>query len=252
MTQQCPTEREHETHSQTRIERTVKRWWLRTFWLIVLVGAVLGLPACGSPDLPRRDAEPPRITASPAGGLYQEWPEQITLTAEPGVTIHYRWTDGKDQDYRDPISVPAEGPLHQRLQFWTQDASGYRTPIQREHYVRMRKAPDLTLLDIENTVLGGNEQTVLRWRSHATDATYEIAVTSGGWGPGKRLAQGRVTPDSEHQTMISGSDLYAGRNRLWVRVWNADGTVAAVSRWLTAHTTPVLTQAWPPQGCRCG
>ena len=248
MTKPCQIKREQETSSQTKIERLSGPWRPHTFWLLVLVWTVLGLQACGSPVPPRHDAEPPRITVAPAGGLYREWPKQITLTAEPGVTLHYRWTDGKDQDYREPISVPAEGPSHQILQFWTEDASGYRTPMQREHYVRVRKAPGLALLDIDSTVLGGNEQATLRWRSSAADATYEIAVTNGGWGPGKRLAQGRVTPDSEHQTTISGSDLYAGRNRLWVRVRNADGRVAAASRWLTAHTTPVFTQAWPPGG----
>jgi hypothetical protein len=57
-----------------------------------------------------------------------------------------------------------------------------------------------------------------------------------------------VTPDAVQQITVAGSTLFPGGNRLWLRLRNAEGAVAAASRFVTVHATPTLTRAWPPGG----
>ncbi len=214
----------------------------------MLFCTILALYGCGAPGPAALDVVPPTTRAEPAGGIYRNWPSEITLVTEAGATLHYRWEGGRSQRYQAPIQVPAAGLPHRILQFWSQDAAGNREAVHREHYVQAPEAPHVDVLSLDRTVLGGQESATLSWRSTATDATYEIAVSSSGWGPGKTLAQGAVTPDVAQHMTLAASDLFARPNRLWLRVKNAEGVMAATSRLLTVHTRPARTRAWPPSG----
>ena len=199
--------------------------------------------ASGAPDV-----VPPHTTAVPAGGIYHALPAEIRLFANEKATIYYHWEGTAAQRYTAPIRVPASETPHLRLTFWAQDSAGNREQPHREHYVLSPETPHVEHLGIDRTVLGVAETATLRWRSTAADATYELAVTSGGWGPGQPLARGVATPGVEHQTPIPGKALHPGGNRLWLRVQDAAGGEASTSLILTLQATPVLTRAWPAGG----
>jgi hypothetical protein len=165
-----------------------------------------------------------------------------------GATIYYRWEGGHEQRYKAPIQLPDTGPNRRILHFWAQDAAGNREPPQQEYYVHEPEVPQVDVLALSTARLGVHDAVMLRWRSVAANATYEIAVTSGDWGPGKSLAHGVVTPDVVQQNTIAGTALFPGENRLWLRLRDAKGAVAAASRLLSVYATPALTRAWPPGG----
>lgn len=167
---------------------------------------------------------------------------------EVGATIYYHWEGGHEQRYKAPIQVPDTGPNRRILYFWAQDAAGNREPLHQEYYVHEPEVPHVDILDISAAQLGVHDTVRLRWCSATANATYEVAVTSGDWGPGKHLAQGAVTPDAVQQITIAGATLFPGENRLWLRLRNAKGAVAATSRLLSVRATPTLTRAWPPGG----
>jgi hypothetical protein len=186
--------------------------------------------------------------AIPAGGIYRTLPPAITLTSEAGARIYYRWEGGNEQRYTAPIQIPETGSQPRTLHFCAQDATGNREPWRREHYVHAPAAPQVTLLSLDRSELGGHDTATLRWRSAETDALYELAVTSGDWGTGKRLAQGAVVAEAVQQTTIMAADLFPGENRLWLHVKRPTGEVAAASRLLIRHAAPATTRPWPPGG----
>ena len=157
-------------------------------------------------------------------------------------------TAATKQRYTAPIRVPESqtGPL--TLTFWAQDTAGNRAPPRRAHYVLAPAVPHLEYLGIDRTVLGLEETATLRWRSTAVGATYALAVTQSGWGPGRLLAHGTVTSEGEQHTPITGKALRPGENRLWLRVQDAAGAEAATALELTVHATPATTRAWPAGG----
>jgi hypothetical protein len=108
--------------------------------------------------------------------------------------------------------------------------------------------PHLEYLGIDRTVLGLDEAASLRWRSTAVGATYALAVTQSGWGPGRLLAHGTVTSEGEQHTPITAKALRPGENRLWLRVQDAAGAEASSALDLAVYTTPATTRAWPAGG----
>ena len=72
--------------------------------------------------------------------------------------------------------------------------------------------------------------------------------TQSGWGPGRLLAHGAVTPEVEQRTSITGKALRPGANRLWLRVKDTAGEEASTSLELTVQATPATTRAWPAGG----
>jgi hypothetical protein len=186
--------------------------------------------------------------AIPAGGIWRAWPTEIRLVVDEAATIFYAWDGTTAQRYAAPIRVPASQTGHLTLTFWAQDAAGNRGQPRREHYVLAVTAPHLEPLGIDRTVLGVDETAVLRWRSTAVGATYELAVTQSGWDAGRPLAHGAVTPEVEHQTPITGQALRPGENRLWLRVKDAAGAEAAASLQLLVQATAATTRTWPAGG----
>jgi len=214
----------------------------------LLLLSVFGLYGCGEPDDDLMDVTPPVTTVVPAGGIYAKRPATIQLISEEGATIYYRWNDGSAERYTEPIATPtAETPAH-TLQVWAEDAAGNREEPHREHYVLDTEVPPVELLGLRATVMGGGDTHTLRWRSTAANATYRVAVTSRGWGTGKTLATGDVTPNRVQQVVVQGADLYDGDNRLWLRVTNPAGQTAALSHPLRVHHRAATTQVWPPGG----
>ena len=194
------------------------------------------------------DITPPHTTAMPAGGIFRCGLLRSVSSLTRQATIFYAWDDATKQRYTAPIRVPASqtGPL--TLTFWAQDAAGNREPPRRAHYVLAPAVPHLESLGIDRTVLGLDETASLRWRSTAVGATYALAVTQSGWGPGRLLAHGTVTSEGEQHTPITGKALRPGENRLWLRVQDAAGAEASTALELTVQATPATTRAWPAGG----
>ncbi len=214
----------------------------------LLLLSLVGLCGCGEPERDITDVTPPVTTAAPAGGIYTQLPATVELASEDGATIYYRWNDGAEARYTEPIAMPtADAPKH-TLQVWAEDAAGNRAPPHREHYVRNAEVPPIELLGAPIEAMGASDTYTLRWRSPAADATYRVAVTSSGWGSGKTLATGDVTPNAEQQVTLKGTDFYDGDNRLWLRVTTAAGQTAAVSRFLRVYHRAATTYTWPPGG----
>ncbi len=88
----------------------------------------------------------------------------------------------------------------------------------------------------------------MRWRSPAANATYTVSVTSSGWGVGKTLATGAVTPQQEQQVTLKRTDFYDGDNRLWLRVTDDTGRTGALSHRLQLHRRATPTLVSPPGG----
>ena len=218
-------------------------------WVVVVCCSGLLPLGCRSaaPQGPG-DITPPHTTAIPAGGIFRVWPPEIRLVADEAATIFYTWDGATKQRYTAPIRVPVSqtGPL--TLTFWSQDTAGNREPPRRAHYVLAPAVPHLEYLGIDRTVLGLDEAAALRWRSTAVGATYALAVTQSGWGPGRLLAHGTVTSEGEQHTPITGKALRPGENRLWLRVQDAAGAEASTALDLTVHATPATTRAWPAGG----
>ena len=102
-------------------------------------------------------------------------------------------------------------------------------------------------LGIDRTVLGLDEAAALRWRSTAVGATYALAVTQSGWGPGRLLAHGTVMSEGEQHTPITGKALRPGKPPL------VTGARRCRRRGLgrldlTVQATPATTRAWPAGG----
>jgi hypothetical protein len=194
------------------------------------------------------DITPPHTTAMPAGGIFRVWSPEIRLVADEAAAIFYAWDGASKQRYTAPIRVPVSqtGPL--TLTFWAQDTAGNREPPRRAHYVLAPAVPHLEYLGIDRTVLGLDETAAVRWRSTAVGATYALAVTQSGWGPGRLLAHGTVTSEGEQHTPITGKALRPGGNRLWLRVQDAAGAEASTALELTVQATPATTRAWPAGG----
>jgi hypothetical protein len=216
--------------------------------LALLLGPGLFLYGCSTAEPNLRDVIPPHTVAVPAGGVYRTLPARIRLLVEAGAVVYYRWQGQDERRYAGPIQVPEAATRHLILTFWAQDAAGNREAVNREHYLLDPAVPAVEILALDRPVLGASETAVLHWRSSALRATYELAVTSSGWGPGRRLAHGQVASDEERRTPIPGAALYPGENRLWLRVRDAAGTTAAVSRMLLVYATPATTRAWPAGG----
>ena len=218
-------------------------------WVVVVCCSSLLPLGCRSAAPPAPgETTPPHTTAIPAGGIFRGWPPEIRLVVDEAATIFYAWEGSTKQRYAAPIRVPASqtGPL--TLTFWAQDAAGNRELPRRAHYVLAPAVPHLEYLEIDRPVLGLDETATLRWRSTAVGATYELAVTQSGWGPGRLLAHGAVTPEVEQRTSITGKALRPGANRLWLRVKDAAGEEASTSLELTVQATPATTRAWPAGG----
>ena len=217
-------------------------------FLGVLGLGVMGLYGCGEPKRDLQDVTPPVTVVTPAGGIFAQRPATVQLSSEDGATIYYRWNDGPENRYAEPIAMPAaDAPAH-TLQVRAEDAAGNRESPHREHYVQDAKAPTVEWLGPNPHVLGGADRHTLRWRSTASAATYRLSVTSSGWGDGKTLATGDITPGSEQQAALQGADLYDGDNRLWLRVTNAAGQTAAISHPLRVYQRAPATRVWPPSG----
>jgi hypothetical protein len=208
----------------------------------------MGLYGCGGPERDRQDVTPPVTTVVPAGGIFAKRPDTVQLASEEAATIHYRWNDGAEKRYTEPIAMPATAAPTHTLQVWAEDAAGNREQPHREYYVMDTEAPPLELLSHTPDVMGGGDSYTLRWRSTAAPATYRISVTSSGWGSGKTLATGDVTPNREQQMTLQGTDLYDGDNRLWLRVTSDAGQTAAISHPMRVHRQAATTQVWPPGG----
>jgi hypothetical protein len=194
------------------------------------------------------DITPPHTTAIPAGGIFRVWPPEVRLAADEAATIFYAWDGVTKQRYTAPIRVPVSqtGPL--TLTFWAQDTAGNREPLRRAHYVLAPAVPHLEYLGIDRTVLGLDETAAVRWRSTAVGATYALAVTQSGWGPGRLLAHGSVTLEGEQLTRITGKALRPGVNRLWIRVQDAAGAEASTALELIVQATPATSRPWPAGG----
>jgi hypothetical protein len=175
-------------------------------------------------------------------------PSEIRLVADEAATIFYAWDGTTKQRYTAPIRVPVvqTGPL--TLTFWAQDTAENRAPPRRAHYVLAPAVPHLEYLGIDRTVLGLEETATLRWRSTAVSATYALAVTQSGWGPGRLLAHGTVMSEGEQLTPVTGKALRPGVNRLWLRVQDAAGATASTALEVTVQATPATTRAWPAGG----
>ena len=217
------------------------------FCAVLLLG-VIALYGCSEPERGLQDITPPITAVTPAGGIFAERPAAAQLSSEDGATIYYRWNDGPEKRYTEPIAMPAADAPRHTLQVWAEDAAGNREQPHHEHYVWDAKAPPIELLSSNPHVMGGADRHTLRWRSTASSATYRVSVTSSGWGDGKTLATGAVTPGREQQVTIQGADLYDGDNRLWLRVANAAGQTAAVSHVLRLYQRAPATRVWPPSG----
>ncbi len=214
----------------------------------LLLISVFGLCGCGEPERDITDVTPPATTVVPAGGIYAKRPATVQLASEDGATIYYRWNDGSEERYTEPIATPSiDAPTH-TLQVWAEDAAGNREQPHREHYVVDTDVPHVELLGPNPNVMGAGDTHTLRWRSTAANATYRVSVTSSGWGTGKTLATGDVTPNGEQQVTLQGADLYDGDNRLWLRVTNPADQTAAVSHPLHVYQRAATTQVWPPGG----
>ncbi|MGQ4809675.1 hypothetical protein NKDENANG_03098 [Candidatus Entotheonellaceae bacterium PAL068K] len=215
---------------------------------LVLIGCGALSQGCKSPEPRSPDVVPPHTHAVPAGGVYRTLPTQIALHTEDGAVTHYHWEGQPEQQYTGSIDLPEDSQRHLTLHFWSQDAAGNREPLRREHYVQEAQAAEGEILELDRTALGTHDTALLRWHSTASDATYEIKVTSGGWGPGRSVARGPVTPDAVQQTPIPGTALFPGINRLWLRIQGTAGAVGSTSRLLTLHAAPAITRAWPAGG----
>lgn len=229
----------------------MKRWFIRTPLApgIILLHVVMTLlQGCGSTTQHPPDVMAPSVFALPAGGIYQAFPAQIRLWSEEGTTIYYRWQEGKEQHYTSPIRVPESHTGRHTLYYWARDAAGNTARPRREHYVLTSPALPVEIVALDQTALGPTGTAMLRWRSTAVDATYEIAVSASGWEPGRRIAAGQVVPGVVHDTPIPGSALRPGENRLWLRVQNSVGVTGATSHLIYLHATPVRTRAWPASG----
>lgn len=233
-----------------RVAREVgyRPWCGLCHWLVLLCCSALLTPGCRAPAPSAPDVTPPRTFAAPAGGIYRAFPAQIQLLTEAGAKLFYRWQDETEQQYTGPIRVPESASGQLTLYFWAQDTAGNNEPWRREHYVREARAAPVEILAIDRTTLGTTETALLTWRSTATDATYEIAVTSSGWETGRRVATGQVITGESQQTPIPGAMLRPGENRLWLRVQQGAGVTGATSRLLVQHATPATTRAWPASG----
>ena len=214
----------------------------------LLLLSVLGLCGCGEPERDLMDVTPPVTTVVPAGGIHAQHPATIQLASEDGATIYYRWNGGPEKRYTEPLAMPSPHDPAHTLQVWAEDAAGNRELPYREHYIMDTEAPPVELLGPSTHVMGGGDAHTWRWRSRAAPATYQVAVTSSGWGTGKILATGAITPHREQQVTLQGTDLYDGDNRLWLRVTNEAGQTAALSHRLHVHHRAPTTHVWPPGG----
>jgi hypothetical protein len=194
------------------------------------------------------DVTPPHVVAVPGGGIYQTLPTQIHLQTEAGATLYYRWQDGQEQQYTGPLRVPTPTTAHLTLHYWARDAAGNTAPWRREHYMLEPQAAPVEVLALDRPVLGTTDTAMLQWRSTATEATYEVAVTTSGWEPGRRVATGQVIAGAVQQTPIPGAALRPGENRLWLRVQHHAGVTGATSRLMLQHAMPAITRAWPASG----
>lgn len=217
-----------------------------SYFTLFLLSIIIGLYGCGAPERDVSDIAPPVTTVVPASGIYAQPPATVELTSEDGATIYYRWnhapkndTDGKC--YTEPITLPTTDATAHTLWVWAEDAAGNRETPRREHYVLDPEVPPVELLSFD-------APHTLRWRSPAANATYTVAVTSSGWGTGKTLATGTVTPNQEQQVALKGADFYDGDNRLWLRVTDDAGRTGALSRQLRVHRQAAITQVSPPGG----
>jgi hypothetical protein len=207
-----------------------------------------GVSGCRAVEPQKLDVFAPTVSAHPAGGIYRTLPATIALASEADATLFYRWEGGKSSRYTAPLTIPPATTSHRTLFFWAEDSAGNRSAPQREHYVHLPTAPQVEILAQERMELGRSESIVLSWRSTATPGTYELAVTSGDWGPGRRLAAGVVTTAAVQELHVTGTSLFPGNNRLWLRVTNHAGQQAAASQRLTMYDTPAPTRIWPPPG----
>jgi hypothetical protein len=148
--------------------------------LVVLLCSIGLAQGCRSPEQQTPDVTPPHTFAIPAGGIYHTLPAEIRLQTA-AATLYYRWQDGKEQQYTAPIRVPEATTGRLTLHYWTQDAAGNKAPWRREHYVLEPRATPVEILELDRPVLGTAETATLQWRSTASAATYEIAVTTSGW-----------------------------------------------------------------------
>ena len=218
-------------------------------WVIVACwSGLLPLGCRSAPPQGPGDLTPPHTTAIPAGGIFRVLPHEISLSADEAATIFYAWDGATAQRYTAPIRVPGAQTGLLTLTFWAQDTAGNRTPPRRAHYVLAPTVPHLEYLGIDRTVLGLEETSTLRWRSTAVGASYALAVTQSGWGPGRLLAHGSVTSEGEQHTPITGKALRPGANRLWLRVRDAAGVEASTALELTVQATPATVRAWPAGG----
>ncbi len=209
---------------------------------VLLLLSLLGLYGCGAPERDTSDVTPPVTTVVPASGIYPQPPAAVALTSESGATIYYRWNDASSKKrYTDPIAFPDTDASSHTLWVWAEDAAGNRETPRREHYVLDPEVPPVELLDF-------NDAHTLRWRSPVANATYTISVTSSGWGTGKTLATGTVTPNQEQQVALQGKAFYDGDNRLWLRVTDDAGHTGAISRRFRVHHQTAHTQVSPPGG----
>lgn len=215
---------------------------LRSLFCSLLLLSVLGLYGCGAPERDVSDVTPPVTTVVPTGGIFAQPPDTVELTSEDGATIYYRWNDAPNKKrYTDPIAFPTTDVTAHTLWSWAEDAAGNRETPRREHYVLDPEAPAVELLSFD-------APHTLRWRSPAANATYTVSVTSSGWGTGKTLATGAVTPNQEQQVTLKRADFYDGDNRLWLRVTDESGRTGAISRRLRVYRQAAITQASPPGG----
>jgi hypothetical protein len=209
---------------------------------------VFSLYGCGEPERDLQDVIPPVTTVAPAGGMFAQPPPNIQLMSEAGATIYYRWNDGAETRYTEPIATPTTDVQAHILQVWAEDAVGNREQPHREYYLIDQDIPPVELLGPSTYEMGGGARLTWRWRSTAVHSTYQVSVTSSGWGAGKTIATGDITPDREQQVTLHGADLYHGDNRLWLRVTNDAGRTAAISQLLRVYHHAPTTQVWPPPG----
>ena len=222
-------------------------WHYQCIVVLLLYCGVLS-QGCRSPEQHAPDVTPPHVVAVPGGGIYQTLPTQIHLLSEAGATLYYRWQDGQEQQYTGPIRVPQRPTEHLTLYYWAQDAAGNKAPWRREHYVLDSRAASVEILALDRPVLGTADTAMLQWRSTTTEATYEVAVTTSGWEPGRLIATGQVIAGEVQHTAIPGAALRSGENRLWLRVQHSAGVTGATSRLMLQHATPAITRAWPASG----
>lgn len=228
--------------------RVAMRQMVWQWAMLLFVGGLL-LQACQNvPHDLLPDASPPPPLVVPAGGVYRTLPEAIQLVAEGEATLHYRWGGEPERLYTGPIRPPHLIIEPLTLHVWTQTASGQRGLVRREHYIQDPGAPHVEVLALDRSILAPTQTATLHWRSTAAAASYELTITQRGWGPGRRVAQGRVVPGVAQHTVIPGTALFAGENRLWLRVQSDAGGRGATSRLLMLRATPATTRAWPASG----